>query len=260
MSTETLELAYRELGDPQRPPLLLVHGLFGSSGNWMGVVKRLQADYRLILPDLRNHGRSPHHTTMDFQSMAADLSVLLDHLQIDSASLVGHSMGGKAGMWLALTQPERVERLVAADIAPVSYHNRFAAIFEGLSGLPLEELEGREAADRLLSPKVPERAIRQYLLQNLTKQSDGWQWRLNLPVLETSIGTLTDFPDTQDLSFAGEVLFLYGERSDYVLPEYREGIQRLFPLARLRMLPQAGHWIYAEQPEAFSGAVKAFLK
>lgn len=260
MSSETLELAYRELGDPQRPPLLLVHGLFGSSGNWMGVAKRLQADYRLILPDLRNHGRSPHHPTMDFPAMAADLSALLDRLEIESASLVGHSMGGKAGMWLALTQPERVERLVAADIAPVSYHNRFEAIFRGLCELPLEALQGREEADRLLAPRVPELAIRQYLLQNLVKQSGGWQWRLNLPVLESSIGTLTDFPVRDGMSYAGEVLFLYGERSDYVLPEYRDLILELFPLARLRMLAQAGHWVYAEQPEGFSQAVRAFLK
>lgn len=260
MSTDTLELAYRELGDPQGPPLLLVHGLFGSSGNWMGVAKRLQANYRLILPDLRNHGRSPHHTTMTFPAMAADLSALLDRLEIENASLVGHSMGGKAGMWLALTQPERVERLVAADIAPVSYHNRFEAIFRGLCELPLARLQGREDADRLLAPYVPERAIRQYLLQNLVKQPGGWEWRINLSQLEASIDTLTDFPDPDGLSYAGEVLFLYGERSDYVLPEYRERILELFPLARLRMLAQAGHWVYAEQPDAFAQAVKAFLK
>jgi pimeloyl-ACP methyl ester carboxylesterase len=237
-----------------------VHGLFGSSGNWMGVAKRLQADYRLILPDLRNHGRSPHHPSMDFPAMAADLLALLDRLEIESASLVGHSMGGKASMWLALTQPERVARLVAADIAPVSYHNRFKTIFQGLKALPLEQVPGRGAADRMLSSWVPERAVRQYLLQNLVKRSGGWQWRLNLPVLEACIGTLTDFPARDGMSYAGEVLFLYGERSDYVLPEYRERILSLFPLARLRMLAQAGHWIYAEQLEAFSGAVKAFVK
>ena len=260
MSVEALELAYRELGNPQRPPLLLVHGLFGSSANWMGVVKRLQDDYRLILPDMRNHGRSPHHPDMDFLSMAADLAALLDRLEIESARLVGHSMGGKAAMWLALTRPERVERLVAGDIAPVSYHNRFKVIFQALCEMPLDELDGRETADRLLSRRVPERLIRQYLLQNLVKQRDGWQWRCNLPVLESSIDTLTGFPDPQGLSYAGEVLFLYGERSDYVLPEYRDRMLHLFPLARLRMLPQAGHWIYAEQPDAFSQAVKLFLK
>jgi pimeloyl-ACP methyl ester carboxylesterase len=237
-----------------------MHGLFGSAGNWMGVVKQLQADYRLILPDLRNHGRSPHHPVMDFPAMAADLSALLDRLQIESASLVGHSMGGKAGMWLALTQPERVERLVVADMAPVSYHNRFGAIFQGLCDLSLADLAGREAADRQLSSRVPERSIRQYLLQNLVKQSGGWQWRFNLPALKASIDTLTDFPETEGMSYAGEVLFLYGERSDYMLPEYRSRIENLFPLARLRMLAQAGHWIYAEQPEAFSRAVKAFVK
>ena len=260
MTRSALDLNYREYGDPERPPLFLMHGLFGSSGNWMGVVKQLQADYRLILPDLRNHGRSPHHPVMDFPAMAADIAALLDRLQIESASLVGHSMGGKAGMWLALTQPERVARLLVADMAPVSYHNRFEAIFEGLCELSLAELKGREDADRQLSSRVPERAIRQYLLQNLQKQSDGWRWRMNLPVLNGAIDTLTDFPSCEGLSYAGEVLFLYGERSDYVLPEYRSRIQALFPLARLRMLAQAGHWVYADQPEAFSRAVKAFMQ
>ncbi len=260
MSPESLELAYRELGDPQRPPLLLVHGLFGSSGNWTGVAKRLQADYRLILPDLRNHGRSPHHQSMDYPAMAADLSALLDRLEIESASLVGHSMGGKAAMWLALTQPERVERLVTADIAPVSYPSRFNAIFRGLCELPLTELEQRETADRLLAAQIPERSVRQYLLQNLVKRPEGWQWRFNLPVLEGAIDTLSGFPAVEAMSYAGEVLVLYGERSDYVLPEYGDRIRSLFPLARLRMLAQAGHWIYAEQPEAFSRAVRAFVK
>lgn len=255
-----MKLHYREYGSPEHPPVLLLHGLFGVSSNWMSVVKLLQDDYRLILPDLRNHGRSPHQPEMDYPAMAGDLLALLDRLQLPAATLLGHSMGGKVAMWLALQRPERVRRLLVADIAPVTYPSRFEQIFQGLEKLPLAELSGRESADQRLARWVASRSVRQYLLLNLVKQPQGWQWRFNLPVLNQSIKTLADFPPSEGLSFAGEVLFLYGERSDYVAPEHRQEIERLFPHARLRMLHGAGHWLYAEQPEAFSRAVKTFLR
>ncbi len=260
MSGQALALQVREFGDASRPPVLLLHGLFGSANNWLGVVKRLQEDYRLILPDLRNHGRSPHHPQMDYPAMAGDLLALLDRLELENASLVGHSMGGKAAMWLALNQPERVGRLLVGDIAPVGYPNRFAEIFAGLCELPLASLPSRESADQRLARRVPNDAVRQFLLQNLVRQPAGWAWRFNLPVLSGSIDALAGFPPDQGLSYAGETMFLYGERSDYVKPEYRETIERLFPHARLRILPGVGHWLYAEQPEAFSRVVRAFLK
>ena len=260
MNHAALTLNYREYGDPGHAPLLMLHGLFGAAGNWMGVVKRLQADYRLILPDLRNHGRSPHHAQMDYPVMVDDLCALMDRLRLESASLLGHSMGGKAAMWLALNRPERVDRLVVADIAPVGYPSRFDAIFQGLEHLPLAEIADRESADQWLARYVPDRGVRQYLLQNLVKQPGGWQWRVNLPALSAARTRLSDFPRTEGLGFPGEVLFLYGERSDYVKADYRKVIDQLFPLARLRMLPGAGHWLYAEQPDAFSKAVRAFLK
>jgi esterase len=260
MTQKTLALHYRESGNPERPVLMLLHGLFGNAGNWQGVAKHFQDDYRLILPDLRNHGRSPHARAMDYPALAEDLRALMDRLQVESATLVGHSMGGKSAMWLALNHPERIDRLVVADIAPIDYPSRFDEIFQGLSELPLEGLVDRAAADLSLARRVPSRAVRQYLLQNLIKGPEGWGWRFNLPVLKASALTLAGFPPTDDLSFAGEVLFIYGERSDYVLPEYRDSIDALFPHARLRMLNGAGHWLYTEQPEAFSRALKAFLR
>lgn len=260
MNHETVTLHYREIGNPERPVLMLLHGLFGNAGNWQGVAKHFQDDYRLILPDLRNHGRSPHAQRMDYPALAGDLLALMDGLQLESATLVGHSMGGKSAMWLALNHPERIDRLVVADIAPVGYPSRFEQIFQGLSEVPLEGLADRSAADLSLARRVPSRQVRQYLLQNLVKGPGGWGWRFNLPVLRASALALAGFPPSDDLSFAGEVLFIYGERSDYVLPEYRDSIDALFPHARLRMLNGAGHWLYAEQPEAFSRAVGAFLR
>ena len=260
MSGEPVALHYREAGDPARPALMLLHGLFGNAGNWQGVAKHFQDDYRLILPDLRNHGRSPHAPVMDYPALADDLLALMGRLGIESATLIGHSMGGKSAMWLALNQPERVDRLVVADIAPVGYPSRFEEIFQGLSEVPLEGLADRTAADLALSRRVASRAVRQYLLQNLLKGPDGWGWRFNLPVLRAAAPQLAGFPPAEGLGFAGDVLFLYGERSDYVLPAYRERIDTLFPHARLRMLNGAGHWLYAEQPEAFARAIKAFLR
>lgn len=192
--------------------------------------------------------------------MAGDVLALMDSLRIESTSLLGHSMGGKVAMWLALNQPERVDRLVVADIAPVRYPSRrFDAVFQGLQELPLEELESREEADLRLSRWVPQRGVRQYLLQNLLRDAGGWRWRFALPVLREAMERLADFPAGDGICFAGSALFLYGERSDYVTPAYRGDIQRLFPHARMRQLAAAGHWLYAEQPEVFVAAVKAFL-
>ncbi|MET0066262.1 MAG: alpha/beta fold hydrolase [Candidatus Thiodiazotropha sp.] len=255
-----MNLFFRDIGDPQNPPLCLLHGLFGSSGNWMGIVRQLQDDYRLIVPDLRNHGRSPHQEMMDYPSMAEDLLSLFDRLDLPGVALLGHSMGGKTAMWVALTSPERVDKLVVADIAPVRYENRFAAIFQGLMQLPLDRIESREAADRHLSEWVPEPGVRDYLLQNLVKQASGWSWRFNLPILQRAISILSDFPEMHDLTFPGEVLFIHGERSNYVDDAARGVIKRRFPHYRERLLHGAGHWLYAEQPQPFAQALRGFLR
>lgn len=256
MSGDSVALHYREYGQPQAPVLLLLHGLFGAGGNWQGVVKQLQSQFHLIVPDLRNHGRSPHHPIMDYPAMAGDVLALMDRLELASASLLGHSMGGKTAMWLALSQPERVDRLVVADIAPVTYGNRFDHIFQGLTALPLASLQSREAADQYLARQVTDRAVRQYLLQNLVKGTAGWSWRFALSVLQGAVTQLAGFPECDEASFAGKTLFIYGERSDYVTPAQRGAIEQHFPHARLRMINGAGHWLYAEQPQAFAQMVK----
>ncbi|MEW8506337.1 MAG: alpha/beta fold hydrolase [Candidatus Thiodiazotropha sp.] len=259
MINSAIPLYCREFGDPDAPKLCLLHGLFGSANNWLGVVKYLQDSFHIIAPDLRNHGRSPHHKAMDYGSMAEDLLQLINQLEIDGLHLLGHSMGGKVAMLLALQQPERVERLVVADIAPVAYAHRFDNIFRGLAGMPLDEIKSREEADRWLAEWVGESGVRQYLLQNLLKQSSGWRWRFNLEVLRDAIADLVDFPEVKREIFAGEALFIHGEKSDYVKDAYRDRIAQLFPHYRLRMLHGAGHWLYAEQPRLFAQAVKSFV-
>ncbi|MEN8166403.1 MAG: alpha/beta fold hydrolase [Pseudomonadota bacterium] len=255
-----VDLYYREFGEPQAPPLVLLHGLFGSSANWVGIARRLESAYRLIVPDLRNHGRSPHAESMSYPSMAADILRMLDRLDSQGADFIGHSMGGKLAMWLALTRPERVNKLLVADITPVDYPHRFEKIFTGLRAIDLKQLSDRQEADSLLSQVIESAGVRQYLLQNLLKESDGWAWRFNLPVLQREIESLAGFPDSKGLSFPGDVLFVYGGRSDYVKPAYLPAIRETFPLARMRMLAGAGHWVYADQPEQFTQAVTTFLK
>ncbi len=259
MKEHAVTLHCREFGNPDQPTLCLLHGLFGSANNWMGVVKHLEDDFHIIAPDLRNHGRSPHHECMNYGVMAGDLLQLIDDLAVGEVSLLGHSMGGKVAMWLALQQPERIKKLVVADIAPVAYAHSFDSIFQGFSGMPLDEIQHRDAADQRLAEWVVDRGVRQYLLQNLVKQPEGWSWRFNLEVLRKAIPDLIGFPQPGRRIYAGEVLFIHAERSDYVIDAYRERIGKLFPHYRKRMLHGAGHWLYAEQPLLFAQAVKGFL-
>lgn len=258
--TAPVELYYREAGNPEYRPLILLHGLFGSSANWMGVVRRLESDWRLIVPDLRNHGRSPHAPSMSYLEMAEDILAMMDRLGLGDAQLLGHSMGGKLAMTLALRDAERVDKLVVADVAPVNYAHRFDAIFKGLQTLNLDRLGDRKEADRLLSASVESAETRQYLLQNLLKKEDGWSWRFHLAVLLEEIETITGFPDLSGSSFPGEALFIYGGNSSYVQADSLSRIREFFPFARMRMLSGAGHWVYAEQPDSFVQIVSNFLK
>jgi pimeloyl-ACP methyl ester carboxylesterase len=241
--------------------VLLIHGLFGSASNWHGVARRLAVGREVLVPDLRNHGDSPWGEPMDYPAMAADLTALLNAQEIPRAHLVGHSLGGKVAMWLALTEAERVGSLVVADMAPVTYGERFGRLISALMALPLGDLRGRGDADLRLARAIASPSVRGYLLRNLVQDKGGrWRWRLNLPVLARSLDAILGFPDPAGRQFPGPTLFLYGGRSDYLTGEALPRIRTLFPLARLRSIPEAGHWIYADQPEAFSAAVAGFLK
>jgi esterase len=260
-------LRLREYGDASsaRLPLVLIHGLFGSSANWHGIARRLAPERRVLVPDLRNHGESPWHPRLDYPAMAEDLTALLDGRGIARAHLVGHSMGGKSAMWLALTEPGRVGSLVVVDIAPVRYPSRHGALVAALSDLPLDQIQDRRDADARLAVSIGSAPVRAYLLQNLVHDwtdsggAGGWRWRLNLPVLARSMETILGFPDGGERQFPGPVLFLYGSRSDYVTGDGLPRIRAQFPLARLRAIANAGHWVYADQPDAFVAAVAGFF-
>lgn len=257
-----MRLHLREYGQPgARPPVILLHGLFGSAGNWHGIARRLEAERHLLVPDLRNHGRSAHATAAGYEAMAADVVELLDQANLGPAAMVGHSMGGKVALWLALQWPERVERLAALDIAPVTYPHRFGDILGALEAVDLTSLTSRAEADATLATHLRNADLRAYLLQNLVLEQGYWRWRMSLANLREALPRLLDFPQTSAVQpFPGPALFLYGARSDYIQGRYLPAIRALFPFARLRAVAGAGHWLYAEQPDAVARALQGFLQ
>lgn len=233
-------------------PLLIAHGLFGSARNWGVIAKRLGATRRVVAVDMRNHGDSPWADSHSYPDMAEDLAEVVD----GRWDVLGHSMGGKAAMVLALTRPEQVNRLVVADIAPVGYSHTQAHLVEAMAGLDLSGIGLRSEADLALSATVPDAGVRAFLLQSLDLKEK--RWRLNLPVLGREMDRILGFPEIAG-RFEGPVLFLSGATSDYVRREHRERILELFPAARFAKIPGAGHWLHAEKPREFEAAVAAFL-
>jgi esterase len=256
---EPVELAFREVG--AGPPVVILHGLLGSSRNWQAIGKELGRRYRVILPDLRNHGASPRSPAMTYPAMAADLVALLDRLGLAEAAVVGHSMGGKAAITLALTRPERVSRLVVVDIAPVDYGGRgFLDYIRALQALDLALLRRRAEADAALAPAVPDPAVRAFLLQNLGFEGDRPRWQPDLESLSRSMATITGFPAwLAGRRFAGPTLLIRGELSSYVTADGVAACRAHCPGARLMTVRGAGHWVHADAPAIVVGALERFL-
>ena len=251
-------LSFREYGTGA--PLLILHGLFGSSANWGSIARRLANRHRVFCVDLRNHGNSPHTPTMSYPDMAADVRRFLDDHGLGSATVLGHSLGGKTAMTLALESPARVERLIVVDIAPVTYSHSYIGIVRALQGLDLSVVSSRAQADTLLKPALPVAALRAFLLQNLTAADGGYQWRLNLNAAAQSERAIKGFSiDGQPPPYPGRALFIRGARSDYVSPTHGPAIRRWFPTARIEVIPGAGHWVHVDKPDAFLDAVQSFL-
>jgi pimeloyl-ACP methyl ester carboxylesterase len=241
------------------PPVLLLHGLFGSSGNLRGLAQALSARYRVIAADLRNHGRSPHADSMSYAEMAGDLLELLDRLEIARATLIGHSMGGKVAMALSLAEPERVTALAALDIAPTAYARRYDNLIAALQALELAGLISRQDADRRLRVGIPNHALRLFLLQNLVRDGGRFHWRLNLDGLARNMDRLQGFPEFETSAFSGPALFLRGGTSGYVTDENHPVIRARFPNAVIDTVPDAGHWLHVERPADVNARLLEFL-
>ncbi|MBP1804726.1 alpha/beta fold hydrolase [Rubellimicrobium aerolatum] len=235
-----------------RPALLIAHGLFGSARNWGVIARRLSDGREVLAVDMRNHGESPHDPVHDYPSMARDLAEVIE-AQGGPMDVLGHSMGGKAAMVLALTRPGLVRRLVALDIAPVGYaHTQLPAI-AAMRRVDLATVGSRSEAEARMGADP---AIAPFLLQSLDLQ--GRRWRLNLDALEAGMDAVIGFPEVAG-RFDGPTLFLSGELSTYVRPEHRARIKALFPGARFARVKGAGHWVHADRPRETEAAVRAFL-
>ncbi|MGI9390043.1 MAG: alpha/beta fold hydrolase [Boseongicola sp.] len=238
--------------DPDTTPVIIAHGLFGSARNWGAIAKRMSATRTVIAADMRNHGDSPWFDTHTYDEMAADLA----KLSPGQSDVLGHSMGGKASMMMALLFPDRVRKLVVADIAPVGYRHTQMSMIDAMQTLDLSLVETRSDADHQMQSVVSAPGIRAFLLQSLDVKNR--RWRLNLEVLRDQMGQIMGFPQTR-AQFDGPAFFLSGAESDYVSAAHRENIKNLFPQAQFAKLNGAGHWLHADKPREFQAAVEAFL-
>ncbi len=242
------------------PPLTILHGLLGAGGNWHTLSSRLfGTKYKTIVVDQRNHGRSPHHPVMDYPSMAEDLVALMARLEIERTHLLGHSMGGKTAMHMALTHPQSVDRLVVVDIAPKAYPPGHLQLLAALSELDPSEYDKRSEIDAALARSIPSNPIRQFLLKNLRMDGPGhYSWQMNLDAITEQYDAICGTVGG-DNTFAGPTLFIRGGASPYILDADIPDIRKRFPAAEVITVPGVGHWVHAEAPEAFGRIVMEFL-
>ena len=238
-----------------KPTLLIAHGLYGSARNWGVIAKRLSDERQVIAVDMRNHGHSPWMDSHTYPELAADLAEVID-ANGGQMDVIGHSMGGKAAMMLALNHPDRVSRLLVADIAPVAYSHSQIQFIKAMRSVDLANLQRRPEAERQLADAGVEPALQSFFTQSLDIPNK--RWRLNLDALADQMPNIMSFPQTE-ANWAGSVLFLSGVNSDYVKPEHRELIRTRFPQARFAKIPDAGHWLHAEKPRAFEDTARVFL-
>jgi pimeloyl-ACP methyl ester carboxylesterase len=251
-----MRLAARERGTG--PGVVLLHGLFGRGRNFGALQLRLSERFRVVALDLRNHGDSPHAPDMDYATLAADVMETLDAIGMARCSLVGHSMGGKVAMRAALDHPDRIDRLLVADIAPVAYATSLGAYAQAMRDLALPSGLTRAEANQALSGAVPDPTIRGFLLQNL-RIGEAPHWTIGLAEIAAAMTTLMSWPKSRP-GFSGPTLFVAGELSDYIAEAERAAIASLFPQARIVVLGNAGHWVHADDPEGFLRVARIFLE
>lgn len=251
-----MKLFFRELGNGQ--PFIILHGLMGSSDNWLTQAKMLAGQYHIYTVDQRNHGQSPHSDEFDYKVLSSDLKDFITEHSLEKPIVLGHSMGGKTAMNFAIANPGMLDRLVVVDIAPKAYPVHHDSIVEGLKAIPIDTIQSRNEADEILSQHVPEPDVRQFLLKNLSrKPSGGFSWKINLPVIDKNLGLISadiQYPGT----FDGQTLFVRGASSRYVKDEDRQRIKTLFPNSTLVTM-DTGHWVQAEKPKEFVEVVMNFL-
>ena len=250
-------LAYAEYGSG--PPVIFLHGLLGSKTNMTGVARSLAERFHTFVVDLRNHGDSFHHSSMTYGTMAADLGGFMDDHDLDTASVIGHSMGGKCAMQFALSFPERIDKLVVVDIAPKHYANPVWIIYlQAMQNMDLDHLASRKDADRLLQTTIPDSVYRQFLLSNLDKRDDGsFYWKPDLDAISAAQNAIS--AGVKGSGCDVETLFIRGGRSDYIEDADMDSIDTLFPNSTLVSVPNAGHLVHIEARDRFRILLANFL-
>jgi esterase len=248
-----MKLHYREIGEGE--PLVILHGLFGSSDNWQTLAKKWAEHFRVILVDQRNHGHSPKSDEFSYDLMRKDLEELVDDLQLTQFNLMGHSMGGKTAMHYAMHNPEKIKKMMVVDIAPKQYPSHHDVILEGLCAIDLSVVKSRKEAEDILDNYIQDFSVKQFLLKNLYWEIPGEQmaWRINIPVLKREIDTILQEVPSQPCDV--KTLFVRGEKSNYILESDFDKIKQQFTNADILTINDAGHWIHAEKPEEFYNTV-----
>ncbi len=257
-----MQLFYKQYSTEGKP-LIILHGMLGQHANWTVAAKAFAENFKVYSFDARNHGQSPHADSMSYSQMAEDVAQTMDAIGLSKADFIGHSMGGKIAMQFALNFPERVNKLVVVDIAPVNYESGPNQELSALQKINLNALTNRQQADVILqNNEVPNKTIRDFLLTNLKRNSEGrFQWRMNLSVIAQDYPLLKSWGEDAagQAEFLGETLFIKGENSNYLLPEYTDQTLVLFPKAKVKVISEAGHWVHNEKPEQFFKVVQKFL-
>ena len=268
-----MKLFYRKYGDAG-PPLIIVHGLYGASDNWVSIAREMSSEFEVYAIDQRNHGESPHSDVHDYPSMKADLLEFMQDHQLAKATFIGHSMGGKTVMLLAMENPEMVSTLIVVDIAPIAYHDlavsshmtaNHSKMIDAMLELDLKTMDSREEVSGALAVKIGSDRIRMFLMKNLTRNKQKeFCWKINLPVLKEYLERIMDkLPYEAYLSSGGisgfPVFFIRGEKSDYIRAEDHDLIRRLFPTAEIISIPDSGHWVHAEQGDLLVKNLKYLL-
>jgi esterase len=268
-----VNLNFRKTG--QGPVLVILHGFLGSSDNWISIAKKLESDFTVMIPDLRNHGQSPHTSTHTYEDMTDDLALLFKINHITKASVLGHSMGGKAAMMFAADYPEKTGNLIVADTAPKTYLNHInlpkhieqsKLIVSIMEKLDLAAYSTRQGIEQFLALHLEETVLRQFILKNIFRDKDGhFEWKINFPVLRDSVDTILHDVNQQWFSDRKPILnypvtFIRGLNSESVLDEDIADIKQIYPEARIIDIPDAGHWLHVDQPELFVNAVKESIQ
>ncbi len=253
-----MNLYYRELGEGN-PPIVILHGVFGSSDNWFTVSKGLAETHKIYLLDARNHGQSPHTDDFNYDIMADDLLEFINQHRLIKPIIIGHSMGGKTVMKFAVKYPDAFSKMVVVDISPRYYKPHHQTIIDGLTAIPIDNLKTRQEADDILKTFEPELGVRQFLLKNIYRnEENGFSWRMNFEVIKNKIENIGEALE-EGAKITKPTLFVRGANSKYIQEKDIELIHTIFSDASIVTIEGSGHWVQAEKPKAFLEAVKAFL-